>query len=186
MTQVQFNIEQTFDKIATNINDFLPQLANAIVVALVGFVVIRILSWIASWIIGFIKMPKGLKGIIIALLDTVLALFLVIVVLKALGLNDLALAFTAGVAAFGIAVGNGSVTLVADIIAGVYLAQDRDFGVGDIVRVGPDNIEGEIISLDLRRTRIADRGGRIHSFPNAVVERNAFVLITKKRNRKLK
>ena len=186
MTQVEFNIEETFNKIADNINNFLPMFANAIVVALVGFVVIRILSWISSWIIGFIKMPKGLKGIIIALLDTVLAIFLMIVVLKALGLNDLALAFTAGVAAIGIAVGNGSVTLVADIIAGVYLAQDRDFGVGDIVQAGPDGIEGEIISLDLRRTRIADRRGRIHSLPNSVIERNAFVLITKKRNRKLK
>lgn len=185
MSQLDFSYENLFDKLNANVNNFLPVFVNAIVIGLIGFLVIRAISWIVSWLIGFINMPKGLKTIVIALLDVILFIFLLIVVLRALGLNDLALAFTAGVAAIGIALGNGSVTLVTDIISGVYLAKDRDFGIGDIVQAGPDKIQGEILSMELRRTRIADQKGYVHSLPNSVIERNEFVLITKKRDRKV-
>lgn len=184
MASLDFSIERLFGPVSNNINELLPKLPNALVTLLAGFVVIRIISWIAAWLIGYIRMPRGLKGIIISMLDALLAVFLIIVVLQSLGLNNLALIFTAGVAAVGIALGNGSVNMVSDIIAGVYLARDKDFAIGDIVKAGEEHTEGEILSMDMRRTRILDSNGNIHSMPNSVIERKEYVLITKKRDRK--
>jgi len=171
------------DKLDTTITNVLPNLPVALVTLLAGIVIIRVISWILSWLIGFARMPKGLKEIIVSVIDALLAIFLAIVVLQALGLNNLALVFSAFVAAAGIAVGSGSSTLIADIIAGVYLARDRDFSIGDIVQAGENLTEGEIIGMDMRRTRIKDKDGHIHSLPNAVLERKEYILVTKRRHR---
>ncbi len=172
-----------FDKLTENLNTVAQNLPNALVTLLAGIVVIRVISWVIHWILGFFRMPKGLKGIIISLVDAVLTVFLIIVFLQALGLNNLALVFSASIAAIGLALGNGSAALVQDILGGIYLARDRDFSVGDIVKAGETQVEGEIMSMDMRRTRIKDSDGNIHSIPNSVIERKEFILITKKRHR---
>jgi small-conductance mechanosensitive channel len=180
---VDFSTGHLFDQLSGKINEFLPKLPEAMVVLLFGVLVIRLISWIASWLIGFIRIPKALKGILISLFDALLAIFLIIVVLQTLGLNNVALVVSASIAALGLALGNGSVTMVADILAGFHLAQDKDFNLGDVVRAGDSNVEGEILSMDMRRTRIRDHEGYIHSIPNAVIERKEFVLVTKKADR---
>ena len=169
--------------LATNVNRLVHNLPNAVVTAIVGFIVIRLISLLARWLIGFVRMPKGLKEILLSLFDVLLGVFLIIVVLQALGLNNAAFVFTVVVAGLGIALGNGSVTLVADVLSGINLARDRNFSVGDIVVAGEDHVEGEIVSMDMRRTRIRDKSGRVHSLPNADIDRHAYVLVTKKRDR---
>lgn len=169
--------------LATNLSKLVHNLPNAILTAIVGFIVIRLVSLLAGWLIGFVRMPKGLKEILLSLFDALLTVFLVIVVLQTLGLNNAAFVFTVVIAGLGIALGNGSVTLVADVIAGIYLARDRNFSVGDIVAAGSPLVEGEIISMDMRRTRIRDQKGRVHSLPNTGIERNEYILITKRRDR---
>lgn len=169
--------------LATNLSRLVHNLPNAILTAIVGFIVIRLISLLASWLIGFVRMPKGLKEILISLFDALLMVFLVIIVLQALGLNNAAFVFTVVVAGLGIALGNGSVTLVADVISGIYLARDRNFSVGDIVVAGENPVEGEIVGMDMRRTRIRDKAGRMHSLPNSGIDRHAYVLITKRRDR---
>jgi small-conductance mechanosensitive channel len=169
--------------LATNLSKLVHNLPNAILTAIVGFIIIRLVSFVASWLIGFVRMPKGLKEIVVSLIDAILMVILVIIVLQTLGLNNAAFVFTAAVAGLGIAVGNGSVTLVTDVVSGIYLARDRNFSVGDIVVAGEDKVEGEIISMDMRRTRIRDKDGYIHSLPNTGIDRNQYILISKRRDR---
>lgn len=184
MTVLDLSPDNLFDPITRNLNTVLHNLPSAIVTLLVGILVIRALSYIGSWLISFIRMPRGLKGIVISLMDALLTIFLIIVVLQALGLNNLAFIFSAMIAALGIALGTGSSTLINDIIAGITLARDRDFSVGDIVKAGENQIQGEIVGMDMRRTRIQDEAGEVHSMPNSVIERKEYVLVTKKRDRK--
>jgi small-conductance mechanosensitive channel len=178
-----FSIDTVFTQLAADLGGILPKIPIAIITALVGFIFIRIISWVGAWFIGLVRMPKGLRTILISIMDLLLGFFLIITVLQALGLNDLALVLSAGIAGAGIAFGNGFVSLVADVVSGISLANDRDFSVGDIVRVGKDKVEGEVVGMDMRRTRIRTVDGQLHSFPNMLIERDEFVLITKKRNR---
>lgn len=169
--------------VSSGLSNLLSNIPSAVVALALGIVVIRVVSWVASWLIGFVNMPKGLKGIIVSIIDAFLLVFLIIVVLQTLGLNNVAFVFSAFIAASGIALGAGSATLVADVLGGIYLARDRDFSIGDIVRAGENNLEGEILSMDMRRTRIRSKNGIIHSLPNSVIERKEYVLVTKKRDR---
>lgn len=177
-----------FNSLIQNVNNLLPQLPNAAATLLIGLLVVRILSWIASWLLGFIRMPKGLRAIVVSMIDVLLFVFLVIVTLQSLGLGNLAFAFSAAVAALGLALGNGSVAIVQDVLAGIFLAKDHDFSVGDVVRVaeepGQDGVQGVVEAMDMRRTRVRDEKGYLHIFPNSYIERRSWVLLAKKKDRK--
>lgn len=183
MTSLDLSFENLFDPITQSINEILPKIPVALLILFAGIVALRILSWVAAWLVGHLNVPKGLQGIVLSLFNALMSIILVIIFLQSLGLSNVAFIFSAAVAATGLAIGNGSVTLITDIIAGIYLARDRNFAVGDIVRAGEEPVEGEIMSMDMRRTRIKDDKGHVHSLPNSVVERKAYVLITKKRDR---
>src|SRR5690348_10300979 len=142
---IQFNLDNTSltDPLVNGAQHILPRIPEAIGALLFGWVIIKLFSWTAHFLIGFARLPRGLKSILVSLIDAVLWVFLTIGILQVLGLNNIALAFSGGVVAVGLAVGAGAQSLVGDILAGVFLAKDRDFSVGDHVRAG-DNTEGII------------------------------------------
>ena len=172
------------EKITDGINNILPQIPAAIVFFLIGFVIIRILSWVAEAILGLFRFPKGLKGIVHSLVDALLWLFLIISILQVLGLTGLALVFSGSIAALGLALGAGASSLAADILAGVFLSQDKDFDIGDQVRLGDGPTEGVIESMDMRRTRVRDKDGKLHVIPNSVIERKEWVVLTERKDLK--
>ncbi len=180
------DITSIFTQLTLDLNSILPKIPVAIITTLVGIVIIRVISWVSAWVLGLAKMPRGLRSILISIIDVLLAIFLIIVVLQSLGLNNLALIISAALAGMGIAFGNGTVSLVADVVSGISLANDKNFSVGDIVIVGKDanRVQGEVVSMDMRRTRVKTVKGHIYSYPNIAIERDAFVLIAKKRDRK--
>jgi small-conductance mechanosensitive channel len=171
------------DPIVNGVNHLLPRIPGAVVELLFGFVLIRLLSWIAQAFIGLVRLPKGLKGILISLVDALLWIFLAIVVLQSLGLHDIAIIFSGSLAAVGLAVAAGGSSLAADILGGIFLAKDRDFNIGDEVIAGEDKTTGVIEAMDMRRTRIRAIDGKLHVIPNSVIERKEWVLLAKKKDR---
>jgi len=176
MLQFDLNNTSLTDPLVNGAEHILPRIPEAIAALLFGWVLIKLVSWSAHFLIGFAHLPRGLKGIIISLIDAALWIFLIIGLLQVLGLNNIALAFSGSIAAVGLAIGLGAQSLVGDILAGVFLAKDRDFSVGDQVKAG-DSTEGIIESMDMRRTRIRDKQGQLHVLPNSVVERKEWILI---------
>ena len=92
-----------------------------------------------------------------SLVDAVLALIVVFMVLQALGVNIAPALASAGIG--GIAIGFGAQSLVKDVISGLFLMMEDQFGVGDHIDIGPLN--GTVQSLGLRATRIQDANGEI-------------------------
>ena len=170
------------DKVTDGVSNILPQIPAALVFFLIGFVIIRLLSWAAELVLGLFRFPKGLKGIIHSLIDALLWLFLIISILQVLGLTGLALIFSGSIAAIGLALGAGASGLAADILAGVFLSQDKDFDIGDLVRLGEGPTEGIIESMDMRRTRVRDKDGKLHVLPNSVIERKEWVVIAERKD----
>jgi len=83
-----------------------------------------------------------------------------------------ALAFLATVGLDGIAASLGTATgflalgvsyalseMIADAVAGVYLLRDPDFMPGDTVEVG--GTEGEVLAIELRKTRLSVEDGTL-------------------------
>jgi small-conductance mechanosensitive channel len=184
MAAIDLSNSTLLDPVAKGINDILPKLPAGLFALVFGLILIRVLSWIARAILGLIRLPAGFRGILSSLIDGLLLIFLIIVVLQALGLANIALVFSGSVALVGLAIATGAGSVTSDVMAGLFLARDRDFNVGDELRAGDGPTEGVVESMDMRRTRLRAKNGQLHVIPNSVIERREWVVVAKKRDMK--
>lgn len=180
MNQLEFKIPSFSDPLIEGMNDILPKIPKAIIALVAGYIAIKLFSVLARGILGAFRLPQGLRGILISVIDGLLWVFLIISVLQTLGMGNLVLILSGSLAAVGLAIASGTSSLVADIVAGIFLSKDKDFSVGDEVIAGEKPTEGTIESMDMRRTRIRDKDGQLHVIPNSVVERKEWVVLAKK------
>src|SRR5258708_23569375 len=95
-------------------------------------------------------------------------------VLQALNLNELAIAVGGSISMASLGVAAAASGKLADIIAGVFLASDPDFGTGFVVK--SSEIEGTIERIDLRKTRIRGNDGKLHIVPNRDIESKVWIV----------
>ena len=88
-------------------------------------------------------------------------------VLTDMGLNISPLLASAGVV--GVALGFGAQTLVKDFLSGIFLVTEDQFGVGDIVDLGPAT--GTVEEVGLRITRVRDSSGIVWYVRNGEILR---------------
>lgn len=91
-----------------------------------------------------------------------------LVVLGELNINLAPLIASAGVA--GIAFGFGAQSLVRDFLAGIFFLIEDQFGVGDVVDLGPSfGVIGVVEEVTLRTTRLRDVDGVQWIIPNGEI-----------------
>lgn len=90
-----------------------------------------------------------------------------LVVLDELGINLAPLIAGAGVA--GIAIGFGAQALVRDVISGLFVLLEDQYGVGDVVTIGDSS--GTVEDVTLRMTRLRGVDGTVWFVPNGEVRR---------------
>jgi len=95
----------------------------------------------------------------------VLGIVTILTVLSQFGINITGLVASAGIA--GLAISFGAKNLVQDIITGAFIIFERQFKVGDFVRVGL--IEGVVTELGIRTTKLKGLNGEIHIIPNGQI-----------------
>ena len=97
---------------------------------------------------------------------TVIAVFAgMITILPEFGIN--ASALLAGAGLVGLAVGFGAQSLVKDVIAGLFILIENQYGKGDVVTIA--GVGGTVEDVNLRRTLIRDLDGTQHSIPNGEI-----------------
>jgi small-conductance mechanosensitive channel len=178
-----FQFSSTFvDHVVNGLNTLLPRIPNALFDLLLGWVAIRLLIRAARLVMKATNFPTGLRYVLTSIIETFLWLILVVTILRDLGYGSIVVFFTGSLAALGLAMAVGGGTLLSDIIAGIFLAQDRDFNVGDEVIVGEigERVQGVIERMDARRIRIRDAEGILHVLPNSLVERKEWVVIRRR------
>lgn len=92
-----------------------------------------------------------------SLTDATVVIVVVFMILQSLGVNIMPALASAGIG--GLAIGFGAQSLVKDIISGIFLMVEDQLGVGDHVDIG--TLNGTVLSLGLRATRIQDVAGEI-------------------------
>jgi len=85
------------------------------------------------------------------------------VALGCLGVDTTAIFVSAGV--IGIIVGFGAQSLIEDMITGLFIVLEGEFGIGDIITI--DGFRGEVKSIGLRTVSIIDLGGNIRIINNS-------------------
>lgn len=87
-------------------------------------------------------------------------------ILTNFGVNVSSLIAVAGVGS--VAIGFGAQSLVQDVITGMFILFEDQFGVGDIVRL--ETLTGTVETIGIRSTRIRSVDGDLHIIPNGMIK----------------
>ncbi len=98
------------------------------------------------------------------------------VVLKIIGLSDIAAGIITGASVSAIVVGFAFKDIGENFLAGIMLAFNRPFRVGDTVEL--DGIKGKVVALNLRNAQIKSFDGKDIFIPNANVIKNPVINYT--------
>lgn len=149
----------------------LPALLSGLVFLTLAFFVIRIVQWVLRSVLEGIY-PRD-EQLIVDLVVIVVRLLLWfaagLALLNIVGMQELAasLGTATGFIALGIALALKD--MIADTVAGFYLLQDPDFNEGDTVETA--SVSGDIVTIDLRKTRIREEDGDLVVVANRDVEK---------------
>lgn len=130
-------------------------------------------TWIVAYIIRYIfncfKFSKHrsetLRVLFGKLLYYIIFVIGIVIALGCLGVNTNAIFVSAGVV--GIIVGFGAQSLIEDVITGLFIILEGEFGIGDIITI--DGFRGEVKSIGLRTVSIIDLGGNIRIINNSEI-----------------
>ena len=142
-------------------NNGVPNLARTIVIIGIAYTLAQFVSLIAK--VSF-KSKKGqtISKLFVSFLKWIIAICAVFFIISAWGASTTITLASAGI--LTLIIGLGSQTLVADILAGLFIVFEGDFQVGDIVVI--DGWRGEVSEIGIRTTKLLDVGGNIKIISN--------------------
>ena len=107
---------------------------------------------------------------VITLLDGIIkygaAITLIFLVLQAFGVNTAAIWESVGI--LTLIVGLGAQSLIADIIAGIFIIFENEYSVGEIVSI--EDFRGTVSEIGIRATKIIDCAGNIKIINNSDIK----------------
>lgn len=148
-----------------NVTRLVPRLVTCVQVITIVLVVVTVVLFVIRKL--FTKTPRAttVAGLISNLIRWLTGIVLVIVVLAIWGVDTTALITGAGVVT--LVVGLGMQSLIADIVAGLFIVFENEFNIGDFITV--DGFRGEVISIGVRTTKLK-AAGNIKIFNNNAIQ----------------
>lgn len=150
-------------KIGADLENHIPILFDSLVYILIIYCICSVARFIFK-----IQMKKNNRTkTIYTLLDGFTkygcAIAIIILILKACGVDTTALIASVGV--LTLIVGLGAQSLIADIIAGIFIIFENEYNVGEIISV--DGFRGTVIEIGIRSTKVLDAAGNIKIINNS-------------------
>ena len=112
------------------------------------------------------KKAKTIARLMVSFLKWVIFLCALFFTLDAWGADTTTMLASAGV--LTLIIGLGSQSLIADILAGIFIVFEGEFQVGDIVVI--DSWRGEVKEIGMRTTKLVDAGGNIKIVNNSEIK----------------
>lgn len=112
------------------------------------------------------KEKQTVRRLVNSLIRFFFLFWIIIMILKELGLDLVPLLAGAGVVAF--AVGFGAQELIKDVIAGMFLILEHTFKIGDFVEIGGQS--GTVVDVGLRRLKIQNWKGEVITINNGDIK----------------
>jgi moderate conductance mechanosensitive channel len=111
------------------------------------------------------KRIETLSHVVYRTAVAVVAVLVVVMVLPQFGVDVAPL--IAGLGLVGLAVGFGAQNLVKDVINGMFILVENQYGRGDVVEIA--GISGLVEDINLRRTILRDLDGTVHFVPHSQI-----------------
>lgn len=147
--------------------DLLPRLSLALIVLIIGI-------FIAGKLTNFIRRRMNIKAhdtLMVGFLSKSIKLILVVIIfllaLSIAGLSGVSAALLATAGASAVVLGFAFKDIAQNFLAGIILAFNRPFNVGDTVKI--EDVFGKVITMEFRYTKIDTFDGRSVYIPNADV-----------------
>jgi small-conductance mechanosensitive channel len=167
---------KVLDEWAIDTQEFVrTKLPHLIVVAIIGFVLSRLLSLITAKMIriaevhaasrGRVAQVKTLAGVIRTTGLAVIGAIVGLQFLDAVGVNLAPLLASAGIA--GVAIGLAAQNIVKDMLNGTLILIEDQFNVGDVVTLA--GLTGTVELMTLRKTTVRGGDGTLFVIPNSQI-----------------
>lgn len=149
-------------------NDFLklvPKIMSCVQFVTIFLIIVAIILFLIRRF--FSKTQRGItvSSLVCNLIRWLTAIIVVIGVLAIFGVDTTALITGAGVVT--LVVGLGMQSLIADVVAGLFIVFENEFNVGDYITV--DGFRGEVVSIGIRTTKLRALGN-IKIFNNNAIQ----------------
>lgn len=145
---------------------YVPKIIISVQIIVLASVINMILKLLSRAGFGLTDKAKTIINLINSLLKWVVIIVSILWILSVWGVNTTTLLAGAGVLA--LVIGLGAQSLIADVLAGIFIVLEGKYVVGDIVVI--DGWRGKIISIGIRTTELQDIGGNIKIVNNSEIK----------------
>ena len=142
-----------------------PEIINCIQSVTILLTIVTVINVIVYKIFGKTQREVTISRLLSSLLNWATAIIMIILIMSCFGVDTTALITGAGV--LTLVVGLGMQSLIADIVAGLFIVFENEFNVGDIITV--DGFRGEVISIGIRTTKLK-AAGNVKIFNNNAIQ----------------
>lgn len=154
-----WNISKSVDSFVKHI----PLIIQCLIYIILALVVTRILRMIFRAKMEKNNRMKTIFTLFDGFIKYACASIVIIMILKAFGVDTTALVASVGV--LTLIVGLGAQSLIADIIAGMFIIFENEYNVGEIVTIG--DFRGTVTEIGIRSTKLIDAAGNIKIINNS-------------------
>ncbi|NHN42083.1 mechanosensitive ion channel [Halorubellus sp. JP-L1] len=149
----------------------IPHVLLGVLFLAVAYVVIRVVLAVVRRV--FEGVYPADQQLIVDLWVAIVGVFLwfgaALALFNIVGLGEVAASLGTASGFVGLGVAFALKEMIADTVAGVYLLRDPDFNEGDVVESA--SVTGEIVDIDLRKTRLREEDGDLVVLANRDVEK---------------
>ena len=161
-----FAVDYTGNQIVNTVLHYVPTIIISIQIVVLACVINFILTLLSKITFGLTDKGKTVVKLLNSLLKWVVIVIAILWILSVWGVNPTTLLAGAGIVA--LVIGLGAQSLIADVIAGIFIVLEGKYVVGDIVVV--DGWRGKIIDIGIRTTELQDIGGNIKIINNSEIK----------------
>lgn len=156
-----WNIRQT----GASLNTHLPVIIHSLIYIVLILAVCKLVRTIFSRQMNKSNKTKTVITLFDGFVKYGCAIAIVLLILRACGVNTQALWASAGI--LTLVIGLGAQSLIADVIAGIFIIFENEYQVGEIVSI--DEFRGTVIEIGIRATKLLDAAGNIKIINNSDV-----------------
>lgn len=143
----------------------IPVLIKTIQIITIAWIVNKLVSFLLTKALKNTKRGKTITTLLASFIKYLIAIVAILYLLGAWGVDVESLVTGMGILA--LIVGLGAQSLIADIIAGIFIVFEGEFQVGDIVVI--DGWQGTISEIGIRTTKIVSIGGDVKIVNNSQI-----------------
>ncbi len=160
-----FNQALTENALIDGLFQKIPAVIKTLRIFIIAYLINLVLKLIIKKTLIKSNKSKTIFNLVQSFLKWIIAIVTIIMVLAAWGVDTTTLLASAGI--LTLVIGLGAQSLVADIVAGIFIVFEGEFQVGDIVVI--EGWRGTVSEIGMRVTKVEDAGGNIQIINNSQI-----------------